>query len=68
MLKIDSSAYYLYSFLILNFYIFYKVKAIQNRIFYYCLLTAQKKKNGELSCTVKLEDIKWAIYYLKLIH
>ena len=36
----------------------YEVTAIQNRIFYYCLLTAQKEKNGELSCTVKLEDIK----------
>lgn len=36
----------------------YEVTAIQNRIFYYCLLTAQKEKNGELSCTVKLEDIR----------
>ena len=36
----------------------YEVTAIQNRIFYYCLLTAQKEKNGELSCTVKLEDLK----------
>lgn len=36
----------------------YEVTAIQNRIFYYCLLTAQKEKNGELSCSVKLEDIK----------
>lgn len=36
----------------------YEVTAIQNRIFYYCLLTAQKEKNGELSCTVKVEDIK----------
>ena len=36
----------------------YEVTAIQNRIFYYCLLTAQKEKNGELSCTIKLEDIR----------
>lgn len=36
----------------------YEVTAIQNRIFYYCLLTAQKEKNGELSCEVKLDDIK----------
>lgn len=36
----------------------YEVSAIQNRIFYYCLLTAQKEKNGELSCDVKLEDLK----------
>lgn len=36
----------------------YEVTAIQNRIFYYCLLTAQKERNGELSCVVKLEDIK----------
>lgn len=36
----------------------YEVTAIQNRIFYYCLLTAQKEKNGQLSCVVKLEDIK----------
>lgn len=36
----------------------YEVTAIQNRIFYYCLLTAQKEKNGELTCTVKLDDIK----------
>ncbi|WP_250673267.1 replication initiation protein (plasmid) [Paraclostridium ghonii] len=36
----------------------YEVTAIQNRIFYYCLLTAQKEKNGELSCVIKLEDIK----------
>lgn len=36
----------------------YEVTAIQNRIFYYCLLTAQKEKNGELSCEVKLDEIK----------
>lgn len=36
----------------------YEVSAIQNRIFYYCLLTAQKERNGELSCDVKLEDLK----------
>lgn len=36
----------------------YEVSAIQNRIFYYCLLTAQKEKNGELSCDVKLDDLK----------
>lgn len=36
----------------------YEVTAIQNRIFYYCLLTAQKERSGELSCIVKLEDIK----------
>ncbi|MBC5998303.1 RepB family plasmid replication initiator protein [Romboutsia ilealis] len=36
----------------------YEVTAIQNRIFYYCLLNAQKEKNGNLSCNVKLEDIK----------
>ncbi|MGL5714638.1 MAG: replication initiation protein [Paraclostridium sp.] len=36
----------------------YEVSATQNRIFYYCLLTAQKEKNGELSCEVKLDDLK----------
>lgn len=36
----------------------YNVTAIQNRVFYYCLFAAQKEKNGELCCTVKLEDIK----------
>lgn len=36
----------------------YEVTAIQNRIFYYCLLTAQKEKNGELSCEVKLDEIR----------
>ena len=39
----------------------YEVTAIQNRIFYYCLLNAQKEKNGNLSCNVKLEDIKTLI-------
>lgn len=39
----------------------YEVTAIQNRIFYYCLLNAQKEKNGNLSCSVKLEDIKTLI-------
>ena len=36
----------------------YCVSAIQNRIFYFCLFSAQKEKTGELYCTVKLEDIK----------
>lgn len=36
----------------------YEVTAIQNRIFYYCLLNAQKEKNGSLKCTVKLEHLK----------
>ena len=36
----------------------YEVSAIQNRIFYYCLLTTQKEKNGELCCHVKLNDLK----------
>jgi plasmid replication initiation protein len=39
----------------------YEVTAIQNRIFYYCLLTAQREKNGQLNCTVRLEDIKQLI-------
>lgn len=36
----------------------YNVTAVQNRIFYFCLFTAQKEKSGELCCTVKLEDIR----------
>lgn len=36
----------------------YNVTAVQNRIFYYCLLNAQKEKNGSLRCRVMLEDIK----------
>lgn len=36
----------------------YEVTAIQNRIFYYCLLNAQKEKNGNLCCNVKLEELK----------
>lgn len=36
----------------------YNVTAIQNRIFYYCLYSAQKEKTGELCCTVKLADLK----------
>lgn len=36
----------------------YEVTAIQNRIFYYCLLNAQKENNGSLKCTVKLENLK----------
>ena len=36
----------------------YNITAIQNRVFYHCLFTAQKEKSGELCCTVKLEDIK----------
>ena len=36
----------------------YEVTAVQNRIFYYCLLNAQKENNGSLKCTVKLDDLK----------
>ena len=36
----------------------YNITAVQNRIFYYCLYSAQKEKTGELSCTVKLSDLK----------
>lgn len=36
----------------------YEVTAVQNRIFYYCLLNAQKVNNGNLKCTVRLEDLK----------
>ena len=36
----------------------YNITAVQNRVFYHCLFSAQKEKSGELSCTVKLEDIK----------
>mgnify|MGYP003295427152 CR=1 FL=1 len=36
----------------------YSITAIQNRVFYHCLFSAQKEKSGELYCTVKLEDIK----------
>lgn len=36
----------------------YEVSAIQNRIFYYCLLNAQREKNGELNCDVKLDELK----------
>ena len=36
----------------------YNITAIQNRIFYYCLYSAQKEKTGELSCTIKLQDLK----------
>lgn len=36
----------------------YNVSAIQNRVFYHILFSAQKERNGELSCTIKLEDIK----------
>ena len=36
----------------------YNVTAVQNRIFYYCLLNAQKEKNGSLRCRVMLDDIK----------
>lgn len=36
----------------------YEVTAIQNRIFYHCLLNAQKSKNGNLKCTISLQDLK----------
>ena len=36
----------------------YNVTAVQNRVFYCCLFSAQKEKSGELCCTVKLEDVK----------
>lgn len=36
----------------------YEVTAVQNRIFYYCLLNAQKESNSNLKCTVKLDDLK----------
>ncbi|MGL4803486.1 MAG: replication initiation protein [Cetobacterium sp.] len=36
----------------------YEVTAVQNRIFYFCLLNAQKENNGSLKCIVKLEDLK----------
>ena len=36
----------------------YDITAIQNRIFYYCLLSAQKEKNGCLCCTVQANDLK----------
>ena len=36
----------------------YEVTAIQNRIFYYCLLNAQKQSNGSLCCEIELEKLQ----------
>ena len=36
----------------------YNVTAIQNRVYYYCLFSAQKERNGELSCSVRVEDLR----------
>ncbi len=36
----------------------YEVTAIQNRIFYYCLLNAQKESSGNLCCEVDLDKLK----------
>lgn len=36
----------------------YNVTGIQNKVFYYCLFTAQKEKSGELCCTIRKKDIE----------
>lgn len=36
----------------------YEVTAIQNRIFYYCLLNAQKESNGSLCCDIELDKLQ----------
>lgn len=36
----------------------YEVTAIQNRIFYYCLLNAQKESGGNLCCDVDVDKLK----------
>lgn len=41
----------------------YSVNAVENRIFYHCLFNAQKEKTGELSCTIKLEEMQKLITF-----